>query len=143
MKTKYGNETLSIIKSIGIGLCASILCLVASCMILALLMVNENMSLQLSSYGVCGALAVSAAIAAWIASIGNKEKALILSAISGGAYLIILLSIHGIFFHGPFQSVGVTALLILGASIAVGIARFVGKRQPSRRHIRCKNHHIV
>ena len=143
MKSKYGNETLSIVKSLAIGLIVGLSCVVIVCGILALLITKETVKIELASYGVCAALSLGSAVASWIASIGHKEKILLLSGISGVAYLIMLLCANALFFGGQYRSFWVTAILVIGASMAVGIARFVGKEQSGRRRFRYRKRAIV
>ena len=83
----------------------------------------------------CGViLFMASALAAMIAAAMIKRRWMLVCLVAGGIYYLVLLSITALFFGGQYQGMGVTLLLILAGSGAVGLLGLrSGKRTVNRR----------
>lgn len=99
--------------------------------VLAKLVDMERLAWENIGYGIMVLLLLASFSGAMAAYAKIKRQRLLVCAISGAVYFGILLSITALFFGGQFDSVGVTAALVLAGSIAAGLLglRGEGKRK--------------
>lgn len=93
-------------------------------------------TLEASAIGYCAivilmlASASCALISAWMI----KHRWMIVCLGAGGIYYLLLLATTAMFFGGQYQGMGVTALVVLGGSGAVGLLGLrAGNRKRSKR----------
>lgn len=87
------------------------------------------------SEGILATVTILASIVAGalVALKNQNERRIVICLISAAVYFVSLLCTNLLFFSGQFQSIGVSALLIFGAAIAVsllGFKRNTRKRSP-------------
>ena len=76
------------------------------------------------------AVILSSVVSAILVSKRTEHNKMIFALISGIVYFISLLCVNALFYDGTFTGVGYYALLILGASISVGL---ICSRKPNRK----------
>ena len=103
--------------------------------VLAKLVETQMLAEENIGYGVMVVLLVCSMLGAMVSSGRIKRQRLLVCALSGVVYLLILLSITALFFGGQYEAVGVTALLVLGGSMVTAFLGINGKRGGKRRKI--------
>ena len=81
-----------------------------------------------------GILLTSAIIGSWIAMKKAKHKRIQISLLTGTGYYLSLLAVTALFFDGQYTAMGVTALLILGGSLAAAVAEEGSSRKRNNAH---------
>lgn len=94
--------------------------------VLAKLMEGEVLPSEYIGYGVMIMLLVSAFSGSAIACKRVKRQYLLTAALSGVAYVLMLLSMTALFFGGQYSAVGVTILLVFCGSLLAAML-FSGK----------------
>lgn len=89
--------------------------------VLAKLVDMEKLAWENIGYGIMILLLLASFSGAMAAFAKIKRQRMLVCAISGAVYFGILLSITALFFGGQYDSVGVTAALVLAGSIAAGL----------------------
>lgn len=106
---------------LGVGAVVATGVTLLSSALLANLVLSQKLSEGALGYGVMVVLLLSSALGSWIAAKLIKRRWMIMCFGAGGSYFAILLAMNALFFGGQYQGVGVTALMILGGSGAVGL----------------------
>lgn len=125
----------SIPAAIGVGTGISMLVTLFGVGILAWLLNTERLQENIIGYATVIILLLSSFAGANMAVSMNKEKRMIISLITGAAYLLTLLACTALFFGGQYQGVGVTGLVVLAGCIStaiLGLGR--SKKSPRARH---------
>ena len=86
-------------------------------------------------YAVLAILFLSSFLGAMIAAEKTKRQLIMVCALSGTAYFLILLGVTALFFDGQYEAVGVTALVVLGGSVLAAMNAVRPKRGGGRRKI--------
>lgn len=123
---KATGRAMSTPAGLAIGLAASISVTLLCAAMVTYLVLSENMSENTIGYWVMAILIVSSALGSLIASTMIKRRWMVMCLGAGGMYFLSLLAITALFFGGQYQGIGVTALMILSGSGAVGL---LGLRQ--------------
>lgn len=107
--------------------------------LIAKLVSSEYMKETQIGYGIMVALLAAAFVGA-LAAIGRiKRRRLMVCALSGLIYYLILLSITALFFGGQYEAVGVTGILVLGGSLLAAMTGGRSNRGGKRKKIRIAN----
>lgn len=104
--------------------------------VLAKLVDMEKLAWENIGYGIMILLLLASFCGAMAAFAKIKRQRLLVCAVSGAVYFGILLSITALFFGGQFDSVGVTAVLVLVGSAAAGLLGLRGGRRRKGRKVR-------
>ncbi len=118
-----------------IGAAASLTITLIAAFILAKLLDAQRLSWENVGYGVMFMLLLSSAAGAFLANRKIKRQRMLVCLLSGVIYFGILMSITALFFGGQYDSVGVTALLILGGCGSIGLLEMREKRSGKRKKI--------
>lgn len=121
MNQKPTGRALSMPAGLFWGGAVSLVITIISAAILAKLLDAEILAWENVGYGVMALLLLSTVSGAVTAYSKIKRQRLITCLLSGVIYLGILMSITALFFGGQYDSVGVTAVLVLGGSCAAGL----------------------
>ncbi len=100
--------------------------------VLTFLIAGEKLGLQASQSAQVVVLLLASIIGAWIAVKMAGQKPLVVGALSGGIYYLCMLCTTALFFDGQYQGMGVTALVVLGGSMAaalISLRSWAGKRK--------------
>ena len=126
---KVTGRTSSMPVGLAIGGGVSLIITLLTAALLAELINREAISEESVGYGVMILLLLSSAIGSLTAVGKIKRQRMAVCLLSGGIYFCILLSITALFFGGQYDAVGVTAVLVLGGSVA---AAFLSLQQGRR-----------
>lgn len=96
--------------------------------VLSKLLDSGMMEWEDAGYGILVLLLVSSALGAVTACSKIKRQWLAVSLLSGMVYFGVLMAITALFFGGQYEAVGVTAVLVFGASVSVGLMKIRGGR---------------
>lgn len=122
--------------SMPMGLCCgaivSAAITIAGTVAMAFLLDGEKMKWSSVGYGVLVMLLLASFLGAYAACCRIKVKYLLVSLLSGGMYLSILLCLTLIFFGGQFCGVGETTLLILAGSISGGLIKIYASKNSQK-----------
>lgn len=137
------NKAMAIAKSVAMGQGVALAILLGFTALFALLICNETITESSAGYCVWATLVLSSVGGSLTSVWGNKESALILSGIFGAVYLLLLLCVNALFFGGQYAGAGAALILIMGASLTVGLISFVRKGQSGYHRFKYKKHAIV
>lgn len=104
--------------------------------VLAKLVDMERLAWENIGYGIMVLLLLASFSGAMAAFAKIKRQRMLVCAVSGVVYFGILLSITALFFGGQYDSVGVTAALVLAGSIAAGLLGLRGEGGKKGRKLR-------
>lgn len=113
---------------LAIGTIVSLAITILGAALMANLMLSEKLMVESIGYGAVIVILLSSSIGAWLAIGMTKRRKMVVCAGVGGLYYLCLLAITALFFGGQYQGMGVTALLVLGGSLAVGLLSLSGNR---------------
>lgn len=134
---KVSGKASSMPAGLALGGAASLTATLVIAGILAKLVETEVLAEENIGYGVMILLFISSMLGSVISSVRIKRQRLLVCAMSGVIYMMILLSITALFFGGQYEAVGVTALLVVGGSIVTALLGLNqnggGKRRKVRR----------
>ena len=119
MSQKPTGRTSSMAKGVAIGVITSVMVTILSAAILAKLVDAKLLAEEKIGYVILVILLLASYLAGKIAWTKTKRRRLMTCALAGGIYFGVLLSMTALFFGGQYESVGVTALLILAG---IGLA---------------------
>lgn len=136
---KVTGKASSVPAGLALGGAVSLAMTLTLAALIARLVSTEVLPEEKIGYGVMGLLFISAFGGALMANNRIKRQKLLVSALAGGVYWAMLLSITALFFGGQYEAVGVTALVVMGGSL---VTAFLGQR-PGRggKHRKPKTHH--
>lgn len=133
MKVKRATGTavpmaIGMISGVGLGLITTILL----SGLVAYLVLTEK--LQETSVGYCAAiiLASSVGLGCLIATVLIKRMLMQVCIGVGGSYYGMLLVITALFFGGNYRGMGVTALVVFGTALAVGLLKLHNNERKQR-----------
>ncbi len=115
------HKTKSIPMAVLMGLLLSLIVTVIGAAILTFLIVGERLAMESLPSAVVAVLLLAALIGAWVTIRMTGEKPLMMALLSGAVYLVSLLCMTALFFGGQYQGVPVTALVVLGSSLAAAL----------------------
>ena len=99
------------------GACISLGITLMAVALIAKLVSSEYIKESQIGYGIMVTLLAASFLGAQ-ASMGRiKRRCLLVCALSGLVFFLILLSITGVFFGGQYEAVGVTGVLVLGGTL--------------------------
>lgn len=131
---KVTGTTKSMAGGIAVGWGISVLATLLGAMIVAYLLSREMMQMSAVGYGTMIILLGASAAGAALASRCIRRKRLVVCLLSGGIYYVTLLAMTALFFGGQFEGIGVTCLVVMGGSLAVGLMGLKGNSRRTRRH---------
>lgn len=108
---------------IGIGAGVGLLITLIGGIMLTFLLAGEKLSIDSMGYGVMGILFIGALLASITATWCYRSKRMIVSLITAGIYLLVLMAINALFFGGQFVGIGGSLLVVAIAGVA---AAFIG-----------------
>lgn len=89
--------------------------------ILSKMLDSEVLEWKDAGYGIMLLLLLSSMLGTLTASRKIKRQKMLVSLLSSAVYLCILAAITALFFGGQYEAVGVTAMLVFGGSIVIGL----------------------
>lgn len=116
-------------KGIGIGAAVSIMTTILGVAIAAWLLATETIGEGSIGYITVALLLLSSILGAFISVCTVKQKRAPVCFITGGVYLLSLLAINALFFHGTYSGVGESTLVILAGVLSVAILGLKGKKK--------------
>lgn len=102
----------------------------------AWLLNTERLQWEKIGYWIMGMLLIGSFSGAMTACGKIKRQRLLVSLLSGALYMGTLLAITALFFGGQYDGVVVTAILVMGGSLAAGLLGLRGGRKNSGTHKR-------
>lgn len=135
-KGKATGRALSMPAGLAVGGLTSLGITLAGSGVLAWLIHRERMEMENVGYGILGMLLLASFLGAMTAWRKIRRRRMLVCAASGAVYLGLLLAIPALFFGGQYGGVWVTALLVLGGSLAAGLLGLRQGRGVARRKIR-------
>lgn len=139
MRTKeYQNKDKSILYAVCIGVLISVTVMLIGVIVTSLLVANETVSSNTTSYWVMGISLVSSMIGSAVA-IGIAKRQLAIVGISTSmAFMLILISLTAIFYGGQYSGVPATLLLILcgGISSVIIKSKKIVKQKTRRKNVK-------
>ena len=115
---------------IGVGLIVGWIITILLALAMATIISSGNDKEYLIGTSSIIAVILSSVVSAILVSKRTEHNKMIFALISGIVYFISLLCVNALFYDGTFTGVGYYALLILGASISVGL---ICSRKPNRK----------
>ena len=115
------------------GWLASALVTLLGAVIFAWLLNGERMQMASIGYGTMIILLAASALGALLAFRCVRRQRLVVCLLSGAVYYLSLLAMTALFFGGQYEGVGVTGLVILGGSLAVGLMGLKGEKRGYKR----------
>lgn len=129
----------SIPASILIGAALGLLISIMGALFLAWLINTERVGQGAIDNGVLIILLGASATSAVISSTIVKEKRLLICALSGLCYLLMLLAITALFFGGQYSGIAVSGLVILAGSICVCLLGLMPQKRRNTSRRKMKN----
>lgn len=127
-------KAYSIPGGMGIGWLAGAIITLALSALLAILLLNGVIAWQNAGYYVMGIIMTATFMQANIACNAVKRRKLLMCTCSGVLYLATMLLTTALLFDGQYQSVGVTALLIVAGSASALLVQCAEKSGKGRAH---------
>lgn len=133
---KRTGTAVSVPAGLALGAVVSLSITIGLSAIIALLAEKEIIPENTIGYGVMILLFLAATAGTATANGKIKRRKLLVSALSGVVYYVILLSITALFFGGQYQGMGATALMVLAGC---GLQLFTGQQgRGGQKHKRYK-----
>lgn len=107
--------------------------------VLAKLLDSERLALENIGYGIEVTLILASFCGAMAACGKIKRQRLVVCGVSGALYLCILLAITALFFGGQYETVWLTAILILAGSGGAALLGLRGEGKGRRKKIKIHN----
>lgn len=117
VKQKATGRAATIPGGLAAGACVNMIVTGSGAALLAYLLHTEKIQWEGIGYGIMFMLLAASFLGTLMANFKIKRRRFMVSALSAGVYLAILLSVTALFFGGQYEAVGVTALLITGGSM--------------------------
>lgn len=118
---KPTGRAVSVPAGLTIGAAVSTISTLMIAIILGKLVDMEKLPWENIGYGIMLLILTASFLGATVAYMKIKRQRLLICLLSGTVYLGILLSATALFFGGQYESVGVTAALILAGSGSAGL----------------------
>lgn len=136
MVRRANKQNPSILKAVLGGLLIALAVTVGVAVITAVLVAGEKIEMEQAGYASGLALLLGAFFGALSAAGRAGQKRMIVCLVLGTAYLVVLLCVTALFFDAKYAGVGVSALLILGASGTAGLLGLSNGSGKRRRKLR-------
>lgn len=107
--------------------------------IIAQLVLGEKMAAEMIGYGSMATLLLSSAAGAWVAAKAVKHRWMVVCLGTGAVYYLTLLACTALFFGGQYEGVGVTLLVVLAGSGAVGLLGLKGESSTAKKRRKRRN----
>lgn len=121
------------------GCGVSMLITLIAAALLARLLDSEKLAWENVGYGIEAALVLASFCGSMTAFRKIKRQRLVICAVSGVMYFCILLGLTALFFGGQYESVWLTAGLILAGSGAAALLGLHGEGKGKRKKIKLRN----
>ncbi len=129
-KQKHMMKGSSMPVIVGVGLIVGWIITIVLTLAMATIISSGNDKEYLIGTSSIIAVILSSVVSAILVSKRTEHNKMIFALISGLVYFISLLCVNALFYDGTFTGVGYYALLILGASISVGL---ICSHKPNRK----------
>lgn len=116
--------------SVLFGLCAGLAVCLLGVLVITILIHNEHLAYNAMDYGILCLLLIGAFTATAVAILKNRERSFLVSIITGGALLLILLLGNLMFAGGKPKGLLVSALVILAGSMTAALT-VLRKKKPN------------
>lgn len=116
-----------------IGLAVSMAVTFISVGVIAYLVLGEKMAAEMIGYGSMATLLLSSAAGAWVAAKMVKHRWMVVCLGTGAVYFLTLLACTALFFGGQYEGIGVTLLVVLAGSGAVGLLGLKGESSTAKK----------
>lgn len=133
---KVTGKAMSMPLGLVVGLAVSVVITLLAVGTIAHLVLGGKMSAETIGYGSVVTLLLSSAAGAWVAARSVKHRWMVVCLGTGGIYFLMLLSCTALFFGGQYEGVGVTLLMVLAGSGAVGLFGLKGEGGAKKRRKR-------
>ncbi len=130
---KVRGKAMSMPLGLAMGLGVSMGLTLALAAVMSKMVLSKSMGEDAVGYGAMVTLLLSAALGAWLAAVKIKHRRMVVCLGVGGLYYLTLLACTAMFFGGQYQGMGVTALLVLAGSGAVGLMGLKGEKGSGKR----------
>lgn len=128
---KPSGRAMSLPGGLAAGVVVSLAIMIIGISVLATLINKEMLEWDSVGYGVMLLLILSSVIGSVLACRKVKRQILLVGVLSGLLFYAVLIGITALFFGGQFEAIGVTALLIIGGSLAAAMMEVRGgERKP-------------
>lgn len=134
MMLKKRGSTSGIPAGIFAGLITALLITILLTAVTAVLIAGEKVGEDKALLGSAASLLLSAALGGICAANVAGERKMIVCLIHGAAYYVTLLCVTAMFFEGRYENILTTGLLILGASVSVGLLGMRGRKRTFKPH---------
>lgn len=124
---KTTGTALSMPAGLGMGTLISAGITLLGAMVVAWLVSRETIPESSVGYGTIVILLLSSILGSWAAVKKVKRQRLVVSLLTGLCYFLLLLACTALFFGGQYSGIGVTAIVILASSAAVGLMGLKGE----------------
>lgn len=124
---KVTGKAMSMPLGFAVGLAISMVVTLITVGIMAQLVLGEKMKTEVIGYGSMVTLLLSSAAGAWVAAKMVKHRWMVVCLGGGAVYFLTLLACTALFFGGQYEGVGVTFLVVLAGSGAVGLLGLKGE----------------
>ena len=128
-----------LLRTLAVGVCVSMISLLAATFILSMLIYHERISVNGINCGTLFILMISALFGSCAAIKSYGEKRVRIGALAGLLYGVVLLGITALFFDGRYQGVVVTLFLVLGMGAVSGLVAINGNNGSKRKYKFRKN----
>lgn len=130
---KVTGKAISMPLGVVVGLAISIVVTLITVGIMAQLVLGEKMKTEVIGYGSMATLLLSSAAGAWVAAKMVKHRWMVVCLGAGAVYFLTLLACTALFFGGQYEGVGVTFLVVLAGSGAVGLLGLKGENSGAKK----------
>ena len=134
MMLKKRGRTPGIPAGIFAGLITALLITILLAAVTAVLIAGEKIGEDKALFGSAASLLLSAALGGICAANVAGERKMIVCLIHGAVYYVTLLCMTAMFFEGRYENIWITGLLVLGASISVGLLGIQGRKRSYKPH---------
>jgi putative membrane protein (TIGR04086 family) len=129
MMLKKRGRTSGIPAGIFAGLITALLITILLAAVTAVLIAGEKIGEDKALFGSAASLLLGAAFGGICAANVAGDRKMIVCLIHGAVYYVTLLCMTAMFFEGRYENIWITGLLILGASISVGLLDMRGRKR--------------
>jgi putative membrane protein (TIGR04086 family) len=129
MMLKKRGRTSGIPAGIFAGVITALLITILLAAVTAVLIAGEKIGEDKALFGSAASLLLGAAFGGICAANVAGDRKMIVCLIHGAVYYVTLLCMTAMFFEGRYENIWITGLLILGASISVGLLDMRGRKR--------------
>jgi putative membrane protein (TIGR04086 family) len=134
MMLKKRGRTSGIPAGIFAGLITALLNTILLAAVTAVLIAGEKIGEDKALLGSAASLLLGAAFGGICAANVAGERKMVVCLIYGAVYYVTLLCMTAMFFEGRYENIWITGLLVLGASISVGLLVMRGRKRTYKPH---------